>query len=106
MANSLHMTSQIEQDTELTRYDEDTAGILELLCVDIARDVALAASRGEGCGHTWTDDVHQDMFWDTSTYDLPMIRPFPVFNSSAIFTLLPGEPSCNSTLGTLSPIWT
>lgn len=35
-----------------------------------------------------------------------MIRPFPLFNSSAILTLLPGEPSCSSTSGTLSPIWT
>jgi hypothetical protein len=30
---------------------------------------------------------------------LPMIRLLPFFNSSAILTLLPGEPSMSSTLG-------
>lgn len=37
--------------------------------------------------------------------DLPIIKPFPV-SSLARFTLLPGEFSMRSTLGTLSPTFT
>ena len=44
--------AEIRYGTRPTRYHEDTTGILELLGVDVAGDVAIAARRREGGGYT------------------------------------------------------
>ena len=111
-------SAQIQQEgsmrQERTGDDKNATCRFELGRVDVARNMARRASWRKGGGHAWMGQSVGRSTKSGGTFSprggrrgrVPTMRPLPLFNSSAMLTLLPGEDSMSSTLGILAPTLT